>query len=438
MAFKLTDIFLKRKKSEAAQLAEFEELGNKEDPESIRDNVTKPDIPTGTFIEPKVLISFGVAVVLLIAFVVSYGLQGPAEKTAQQKAEEEFKKNQSGNFLGGPPDEVGKMAGTYSSLKDPNRNKEKKDDKEKPKEQVQPIDPRLNSLNTPQRTNPNMNFVLPNRQQSQEEKELLDARKSPIAFGMQALNNAVNTVKNITGLGQNDRANIMPTANANPAAMSDQEKKVSFLEKNSEAASFYVKSQLQEPLSQYEVKAGTIIPGIMITGINSDLPGQMVGQVSENVYDSLTGKYLLIPYGSKVIGTYDANLAYGQDRVLVVWNRLIFPNGKTIALEGMIGTDTSGYSGFSGRKNEHIPRIMNSVILGSVLIAGAKVATGGVSNDNLTYSQLVGQGVAENVAQIAARITEKNLNIQPTIEIDPGQPFNVFVNKDLILEPYQD
>jgi type IV secretory pathway VirB10-like protein len=446
MAFHIKNLFSKRKQTKEEM--DFEELGAKEEPEAIQDDVTKPSIPTGTFIEPKVLIGVGVCVAFLLTFVIAYGLQGPADKTSQQKAEEEFKKNQSSNYLSGPPDEIGKMAGSYSSLKDQNAKGKKQDPNENANaanarynnqgSQASALDQRVYTnprLTSPISPVPNQSFMplQTNFRQSPEEKELAEALKSAIGFGTQG------------GAAKSPIANAMEKlgvpglmSNASAAPLSDQEKKVNFLRENSNGNgnSFYTHSSLQESVSQFDVKAGTIIPGVMITGINSDLPGDIVAQVRENVYDSTTGQYLLIPLGSKLIGTYDSNMSYGQNRVLVVWNRLLLPNGESLALEGMVGTDLSGYSGFSGRKNDHIPRILNGVILGSLLTAGARVATGG-SGDSDSYSQQVGQGIAENIAQSAAKITEKNLNVQPTIEIDPGYAFNVFVNKDLILKPYQ-
>lgn len=433
------------KKREPTEELEYDELEDSENPEAIREAaIEKAGIPKGTSIEPKVLIGVGTVLFFIIGFVIAYGLQDPTPKTAQEKAEEQFKKTHSSGG-GALPEELNKMPGSYgTSLKD-QANKNQKNGTATNSDpnllaarysssQPQIYDRGYSSITTRPSLPSTPSFgATPYSSISNEDREVSAARKSGIRFSIQS------AITALTGkeLPATAAAATMPVA-ATPVSAgqpSDQDQKVKFLSQNQTSSSFYLHSQLQAPVSEFQVQAGTIIPGVLITGINSDLPGQIVGQVRENVYDSVTGDYLLIPYGTKIIGTYDSNMAYGQDRVLVVWNRLILPNGASMDLEGMVGADMSGYSGFSGRKNDHIPRLLNGVILGSILTAGARVATGGAS-DALTYSQLVGQGVAENIAQAAAQITEKNLNIQPTIEIQPGYPFNVFVNKDMVLRPY--
>ena len=138
----------------------------------------------------------------------------------------------------------------------------------------------------------------------------------------------------------------------------------------------YLKNPMIPAFSRYEVKAGSIIPGVMITGINSDLPGKLVGQVRENVFDTVTGHHLLIPQGTRVIGAYDSKVAYAQERVLIVWTRLIFPNGDSIDLEGMDGVDLSGYAGLTDKVNNHWTKLITGVVLSSILSAGSKVAAG--------------------------------------------------------------
>ena len=200
----------------------------------------------------------------------------------------------------------------------------------------------------------------------------------------------------------------------------------------------YLLAALQPPISKYEVKAGTIIPGLLITGINSDLPGQITAQVRENVYDTVTGRYLLIPQGTRLIGDYDSKVTYAQDRALVVWNRIILPNGSSISLEGMPGVDLSGYAGLNDRVNNHYAKLVTGVVLGSVIGAGAQVATGGQgsANNPASFSQIAVSGAAQNMNNAGQQITQKNLSIQPTITIRPGWKLNVFVTKDIILKPY--
>jgi type IV secretion system protein VirB10 len=183
--------------------------------------------------------------------------------------------------------------------------------------------------------------------------------------------------------------------------------------------------------------AGTQIPGVLITGINSDLPGQILGQVSQNTFDSVTGKYLLIPQGTKIVGEYDSRIGYGQERVLIVWTRLLFPNGKSLSLEGMPGVDMSGYAGLADKVNNHYLKLLSGVVVSSVLSAGSRVAQGGSRTVDPSLGQLGAEGFAMNVDDVGQQIARKNLNIQPTIEIEPGKRFSIFVNKDLVLEPYR-
>ncbi len=202
----------------------------------------------------------------------------------------------------------------------------------------------------------------------------------------------------------------------------------------------YLRTTLLTPLSPYEVKAGAILPGVLITGINSDLPGQITAQARENVYDTVSGRYLLIPMGSRYIGEYDSKISYGQERILVVWTRVIMPNGNSISLENMPGIDLSGYAGVSGSINDHYAKLITGVVLGSILGATAQIAVGGQGTANTppSFGQLATAGAASNMNQAGQRITEKNLNLQPTIEVSPGAKINIFVTKDMILKPYTD
>jgi len=213
-----------------------------------------------------------------------------------------------------------------------------------------------------------------------------------------------------------------------------QDEKAAFAkqERNSE---FRLRATLQLPRSPYTLFAGTILPCVMTQGINSDLPGQIGCMISQNVYDSVTGKHLLIPQGTKAIGAYDSRISYGQERVLVVWTRLLRPDGSTLSLEGMPGIDLSGYAGLTGHVNNHYGRLLSGVVLGSILGAGAQVAVG-ANSQNPSFSQLAIQGAGQNINQAGQQITRKNLDLQPTIEVPPGGRLNIFATMDLILPPY--
>ena len=200
---------------------------------------------------------------------------------------------------------------------------------------------------------------------------------------------------------------------------------------------FNLHAKLEPARSPNTLFAGTILPCVLTQGINSDLPGQIGCLISQNVYDTVSGKLLLIPQGTKAIGTYDSHVAYGQNRVLVVWTRLLRPDGSTLSLEGMPGTDLSGYAGLTGHVNNHYGRLLTGVVLGSLIGASAQIATG-ANSQNPSFAALAVQGAGQNINEAGQQITRKNLNIQPTIEVPPGARLNIFATKDLILPPWKE
>ncbi|ALF17330.1 TrbI/VirB10 family protein [Fusobacterium animalis] len=216
-----------------------------------------------------------------------------------------------------------------------------------------------------------------------------------------------------------------------------QPEKKAFLSENPKKN--YNEDILKEPISKYEIKAGGIIPGVMLTGINSDLPGTMTANVREDVYDTVTGRILLIPKGTRVIGKYSSSISFGQSRVLVVWQRLIFPNGKSINLENFEGADMSGYSGLVGTVDNHTLKLFQGVILSSILGAAAGIIDdNGNNNNNNSWRNNAGRGAGEEIVTIGEAIASRLLAVQPTIKIAPGSRFNIMVNSDLILEPYNE
>lgn len=217
-----------------------------------------------------------------------------------------------------------------------------------------------------------------------------------------------------------------------------QDRKAQFLARGSDApSSDYLSQNVAFPRSPYELKAGSIIPAVLLTGINSDLPGLIVGQVRENVYDTVTGNHLLIPQGSRLMASYDSMAAFGQSRVLVCWNRVIRPDGSSINLECMPGVDLAGYAGFADDVDNHWWRVLSGVALGSLLAATAQVSQGNVTGYNPTLPQLWASGAAGSLNQAGQQLTQKNLQIQPTITVRPGFSVNVLVSKDVILPPYK-
>lgn len=187
--------------------------------------------------------------------------------------------------------------------------------------------------------------------------------------------------------------------------------------------------------SPYELKRGSIIPATLVTGINSDLPGRITAQVSQNVYDSKTGRLVLIPQGSKLLGRYDSKVVFGQSRVLVIWTDIIFPNGSTLQIGGMPGLDAAGYGGFSDRVDNHYLRTFGSAILVALIGAGTEMM---IPQDRNAFGQsssaenAARRSFAETFGQVAEQTVSKNLNVQPTLEIRPGYRFNVLVEQDII------
>jgi type IV secretory pathway VirB10-like protein len=220
-------------------------------------------------------------------------------------------------------------------------------------------------------------------------------------------------------------------------AQNRQAEKAAFLKAAEARTPGYLDEARTAPLGPTEVKAGSIIPAVLLSGINSDLPGTVVAQVRENVYDYVSARHVLIPQGSRLVGRYDSQIAYGQERVLVVWERILFPDGSSLALKGMPGTDSVGQSGSADQVDNHYGRLLAGVILSSILGVGAQVAYGpSVNTADPSVGQLALQGMAGNINQAGQQITRKNLNIQPTLVIRPGYLFNVLVTRDLVLPVY--
>ncbi len=196
--------------------------------------------------------------------------------------------------------------------------------------------------------------------------------------------------------------------------------------------------RLARPASPFVVQAGTIIPAALITGIRSDLPGQIIAQVTETVYDSPTGRAKLIPQGARLIGIYDSQVAQGQSRVLLVWSRLIMPNGRSIVLERQPGADAGGYSGLEDEVDNHWRELLGAAALSTLLAVGTEVNSGAdLNNANAGIIRALRRGAGESANQTGQQVVRRNLNIQPTLTVRPGFPVRVIVTRDLVLEPYR-
>ncbi len=204
-------------------------------------------------------------------------------------------------------------------------------------------------------------------------------------------------------------------------------------------------SEPDAPRTPYVLRTGYVLPAIMLYGINSALPGQIVGQVSQDVFDTATHRWKLIPQGSRLVGTYSSEVEYGQARVMVAWQRIIFPDGKAMDIGAMPGSDSEGYSGFTDQVNNHYVRLYASAFLLSAMTAGFTLSQNQNQQNpgsSLGYQQnastALSQSLGQQLGQVTSRIMQKNLNISPTLEIRPGYRFNVVVTKDMTFsKPYQ-
>ena len=191
--------------------------------------------------------------------------------------------------------------------------------------------------------------------------------------------------------------------------------------------------RIEDPVTPFEVMAGTVIPASLITGVNSDLPGTVIAQVTQNVYDSVTGHYILIPQGAKLIGRYDSVIAFGQSRALLVWSRIIYPDGASIVIDNMPASDGAGYSGLADKVDFHTFRLLKGVVLSTLLGVGTELSFGDNESDLVRAFREAAQNSANQSGQ---KLVQRNLDIQPTIKVRPGWPLRVIVHKDLVLRPY--
>lgn len=190
---------------------------------------------------------------------------------------------------------------------------------------------------------------------------------------------------------------------------------------------------VQEKASPYVVQAGTVIPAALITGIKSDLPGQITAQVTSHVYDSPTGTHLLIPQGARLIGQYDSQVAFGQSRVLLVWNRIVMPDGTSIVLERLQGSDAQGYSGLEDEVDYHWGQLFRAALLSTLLGVGTEI---GSSNGEDEIAKAIRESGQDTASDVGRQIVRRQLNIQPTLMIRPGFPVRVIVRRDLVMKPY--
>jgi type IV secretion system protein VirB10 len=213
----------------------------------------------------------------------------------------------------------------------------------------------------------------------------------------------------------------------------NQQRKLDFLN-GTGAGGNYNPHTLQEPISPYQIRAGTVIAAALVTGLNSDLPGDVIAQVTENLSDSVTGQTLLIPSGSHLIGSFDSVVAFGQSRALVVWRRIILPDGSSIEIDNLPATDAAGYAGLEDEVDFHTWRTIKGVMLATLLGVGTELPFGGEESDLV---RALRQSTQQSTNQAGQRLVERNLDVQPMITVRPGWPLRVIVGRDLVLRPYR-
>ncbi|MBK6746966.1 TrbI/VirB10 family protein [Ottowia sp.] len=218
-------------------------------------------------------------------------------------------------------------------------------------------------------------------------------------------------------------------------AQNRQEQKEAFLKGGSTETRN--SGHLQMPVSPYQVMAGTVIAAALVTGIKSDLPGDVIATVTEPVYDTATGKFLLIPQGSRILGKYNNQVSFGQSRVQMVWNRIILPDTSSLTLDNLVGTDPAGYAGVEDEINRHWGSIVAGAALTTLLGIGAELAAPENRQDGNRIIIAGRDGLQDSVNQVGQEMTRRNMNIQPTLTARPGLPVRVIVNRDLQLRSYQ-
>lgn len=261
------------------------------------------------------------------------------------------------------------------------------------------------------------------RQRAQQQR---DAARTSSVF----LSNGGGTAASTPAVASPAAPSVTAAPQADAAAQGDQAAKRAFLAQASNQRTVSVE-RLTPPASPNIVQAGSIIPAALITGVRSDLPGQITAQVTANVYDSPTGRILLVPQGARLIGEYDSEIAAGQTRILLAWDRLILPDGRSIVLERQSGADAAGFAGLQDRVNQHWGNLLRAAAISTLLGVGTELGAG----DDSDLTRALRQGTQDTINQTGQQIVRRQLGVQPTLTIRPGHPLRVVVTRDLVLEP---
>ena len=358
---------------------------------AIDASTERPDLairakpPSPKRLSRKVLLTGAILAGAVIAFALVNGLSEQPNRAASDQ--------DAIAATGGPPESITQAAATYDALTLPDADL---DDTAQVNAEGAALDPPHDPLWA------NRGDGAPTRPVSDASETVPDpqtiAQTSPIVFAVDAASDAVSA-----------------------RARDDAEARLD--------------ARLIAPRSRYELQAGHVIAAALVTGLNSDLPGRVVAQVTAPVYDSITGDHLLIPQGSRLIGTYDNGVAYGDRRILLVWNRLILPNGWSINLREMNATDPGGASGLRDRTDNHLDRLAGAIGLSAIISVIANESED--DQDEGSLAQSVGDAAAQQAAQSGGRIVDRELTVHPTITVRPGARVRVLVTRDISLRPYR-
>lgn len=282
-------------------------------------------------------------------------------------------------------------------------------------------------------------------EQQARQKEADDAAASPVFFrssNPRATANVQTTPSSASSPSNTafdplaaGPASTTPQPTAPTAIQNQQDQKESF--QKGGAMATRNSGDLQPPASPYQVMAGTVIAGALVTGIKSDIPGDVIATVTEPVYDTASGRYLLIPQGARILGKYNSQVSYGQSRVQVVWNRIILPDTSSLALDNLAGADPAGYTGLEDGVDWHWDRIIAGAAMTTLLGVGAELAAPENRQDGDRIIIAGRDSLQDTVNEVGQDVTRRNLNIQPTLTERPGLPVRIIVNRDLVLRPYQ-
>lgn len=266
-------------------------------------------------------------------------------------------------------------------------------------------------------------------------REAEDAVRSPIFFRV-GESNARSDRRSGLAANETTRDTYSKTSKASIALTSHQDPTEPLPHKSTNAQ-IPDSGFLQARASPYQLMAGTIIAAALVTGIKSDLPGDVIATVTEPVYDSATGEHLVIPQGSRLLGRYNSQVSYGQRRVQVVWQRVIFPDTSSIQLDNLVGTDAAGYSGLEDGIDWHWDRIVAGAAMTSLLGIGAELAAPSNGRDDDRILIAGREGIQDTANQIGQEMTRRNLDIKPTLTQRPGLPLRVIINRDLVLQSFK-